>query len=201
VILRVSDLRESHEHRSTTVNRHHKAPLQRVTSRIDVTSDRTVEAGFCRPNRIVLRSAWLRLLTTRTTTTARKKVGSSVGSGRAARSRVRSTSSEGTAARQARSADGASGSSEQLRRNNAKTSPKAGHHQAPRTRSCRQRRKPTWCRNPRLCPRRSGMRIPDHDTRPEFEKPKVRWNPVISPGGLLVYSGKLWPQWTGRPVH
>jgi glucose/arabinose dehydrogenase len=39
--------------------------------------------------------------------------------------------------------------------------------------------------------------IPDHDTRPEFEKPKVSWNPVISPGGLMVYSGKLWPQWTG----
>jgi glucose/arabinose dehydrogenase len=39
--------------------------------------------------------------------------------------------------------------------------------------------------------------IPDHDTRPEFEKPKVSWNPVISPGGLMVYSGKLWPEWTG----
>jgi glucose/arabinose dehydrogenase len=39
--------------------------------------------------------------------------------------------------------------------------------------------------------------IPDHDTRPEFEKPKVTWNPVISPGGLMVYSGKLWPQWKG----
>lgn len=39
--------------------------------------------------------------------------------------------------------------------------------------------------------------IPDHDTRPEFEKPKVSWTPVISPGGLMVYSGKLWPQWKG----
>jgi glucose/arabinose dehydrogenase len=39
--------------------------------------------------------------------------------------------------------------------------------------------------------------IPDHDTRPDFEKPKVSWNPVISPGGLMVYSGKLWPQWKG----
>ena len=42
-----------------------------------------------------------------------------------------------------------------------------------------------------------GKPIPDHDTRPEFEKPKVSWNPVISPGGLMVYSGKLWPQWKG----
>jgi len=42
-----------------------------------------------------------------------------------------------------------------------------------------------------------GRPIPDHDTRPEFEKPRVSWNPVISPGGLMVYSGKLWPEWKG----
>lgn len=42
-----------------------------------------------------------------------------------------------------------------------------------------------------------GKDIPDHGTRSEFEKPKVSWNPVISPGGLMVYSGKLWPQWKG----
>jgi glucose/arabinose dehydrogenase len=39
--------------------------------------------------------------------------------------------------------------------------------------------------------------IPDHDTRPDLEKYKVMWNPVISPGGLIVYSGKLFPQWKG----
>lgn len=42
-----------------------------------------------------------------------------------------------------------------------------------------------------------GGDIPDHDTRPEFEKYKVNWTPVISPGGLIVYSGKLFPQWAG----
>ena len=42
-----------------------------------------------------------------------------------------------------------------------------------------------------------GKPIPDHATRPEFERPKVSWNPVISPGGLMVYSGKLWPEWKG----
>lgn len=42
-----------------------------------------------------------------------------------------------------------------------------------------------------------GRPIPDHNTRPEFEAPKVSWNPVISPGGLMVYSGKLWPEWKG----
>ena len=25
----------------------------------------------------------------------------------------------------------------------------------------------------------------------------MSWNPVISPAGLIVYSGKLWPQWKG----
>ncbi|GAA0736171.1 PQQ-dependent sugar dehydrogenase [Sphingomonas japonica] len=42
-----------------------------------------------------------------------------------------------------------------------------------------------------------GRDIPDHDTRPEFEKYKVTWNPVISPGGLMVYSGAQFPQWQG----
>jgi aldose sugar dehydrogenase len=42
-----------------------------------------------------------------------------------------------------------------------------------------------------------GKPIPDHDTRPEFEKYKVNWTPVISPAGLMVYSGTLWPQWKG----
>lgn len=40
--------------------------------------------------------------------------------------------------------------------------------------------------------------IPDHPTRPEFEAPKVSWNPVISPGGLIVYSGALFPAWKGN---
>lgn len=40
-----------------------------------------------------------------------------------------------------------------------------------------------------------GGDIPDHDTRPEFEAPKVTWNPVISPAGFMIYSGDLFPQW------
>lgn len=42
-----------------------------------------------------------------------------------------------------------------------------------------------------------GRDIPDHPTRPEFEAPKVSWNPVISPAGLLIYSGKAFPDWQG----
>ena len=43
-----------------------------------------------------------------------------------------------------------------------------------------------------------GRDIPDHPTRPEFEAPKVSWNPVISPAGLMIYSGTLFPAWKGN---
>ena len=39
--------------------------------------------------------------------------------------------------------------------------------------------------------------IPDHAPGDGFEAPKVWWNPVISPAGLMIYSGKLFPQWRG----
>ncbi len=45
-----------------------------------------------------------------------------------------------------------------------------------------------------------GKDIPDHETRPEFEKPKVWWTPVISPGGLMFYSGELFPAWKGNAL-
>ncbi|QIG78807.1 PQQ-dependent sugar dehydrogenase [Stakelama tenebrarum] len=41
----------------------------------------------------------------------------------------------------------------------------------------------------------SGETIPDHDTRRDLTAPVASWNPSISPAGLIVYSGKLWPQW------
>ena len=40
--------------------------------------------------------------------------------------------------------------------------------------------------------------IPDHPTRPEFEAPKVSWNPAISPAGLLFYTGNKFPAWRGN---
>ncbi len=43
-----------------------------------------------------------------------------------------------------------------------------------------------------------GRPIPDHDTRPEFIKPLITWTPVISPSSLIVYSGALFPEWTGN---
>ena len=42
-----------------------------------------------------------------------------------------------------------------------------------------------------------GRTIPDHDTRPEFNAPEVTWNPVISPAGLVIYSGDDFPDWQG----
>lgn len=42
-----------------------------------------------------------------------------------------------------------------------------------------------------------GTPIPDHRPGDGYEPPKVWWNPVISPGGLIVYSGSLFPQWKG----
>jgi aldose sugar dehydrogenase len=42
-----------------------------------------------------------------------------------------------------------------------------------------------------------GRDIPDHAPGDGFEAPKVWWNPVISPGGLMIYSGSLFPQWRG----
>lgn len=42
-----------------------------------------------------------------------------------------------------------------------------------------------------------GRDIPDHKPGDGFEAPKVWWNPVISPGGLMVYTGSMFPQWQG----
>ena len=42
-----------------------------------------------------------------------------------------------------------------------------------------------------------GRSIPDHDTRPEFAKPKIVWTPVIAPAGLMIYQGDMFPLWQG----
>lgn len=42
-----------------------------------------------------------------------------------------------------------------------------------------------------------GGNIPDHAPGDGFEAPKVWWNPSISPGSLIVYSGAMFPQWDG----
>jgi glucose/arabinose dehydrogenase len=42
-----------------------------------------------------------------------------------------------------------------------------------------------------------GKDIPDHATRPEFNAPEISWN-GLSPAGLMIYSGRLFPQWRGN---
>jgi glucose/arabinose dehydrogenase len=42
-----------------------------------------------------------------------------------------------------------------------------------------------------------GKDIPDHGTRPEFNAPEITWNGV-SPAGLMIYTGRLFPQWRGN---
>ena len=46
----------------------------------------------------------------------------------------------------------------------------------------------------------SGEEIPDHDTRPEFEAPKIAWIPTIAPAGVIFYSGDQFPQWQGSAL-
>lgn len=42
-----------------------------------------------------------------------------------------------------------------------------------------------------------GRDIPDDHKGRGFEEPKVWWNPSVSPGGLLIYTGDLFPKWKG----
>jgi len=42
-----------------------------------------------------------------------------------------------------------------------------------------------------------GRDIPDDHKGRGFEEPKLWWNPSVSPGSLLIYTGNLFPQWKG----
>lgn len=46
----------------------------------------------------------------------------------------------------------------------------------------------------------SGLAIPDHDTRPEFNTPEVYWVPTIAPSGLIIYSGTMFTEWQGNAI-
>ena len=45
-----------------------------------------------------------------------------------------------------------------------------------------------------------GTDIPDHKAGDGFEPPKAWWNPSISPGGLLIYTGDLFKGWKGDAI-
>ena len=42
-----------------------------------------------------------------------------------------------------------------------------------------------------------GRDIPDHPTRPEFNAPEITWSQVISPAGMIFYTGNRFPAWRG----
>jgi glucose/arabinose dehydrogenase len=42
-----------------------------------------------------------------------------------------------------------------------------------------------------------GGAIPDHRPGDGYEAPKVWWNPSVSPGSLMIYTGDKFPQWKG----
>jgi glucose/arabinose dehydrogenase len=42
-----------------------------------------------------------------------------------------------------------------------------------------------------------GEAIPDDHASRGFEEPKLWWNPAISPGGMMIYDGDLFPAWKG----
>jgi glucose/arabinose dehydrogenase len=42
-----------------------------------------------------------------------------------------------------------------------------------------------------------GRDIPDAHAPKGFAEPKLWWNPSISPAGLVIYSGDMFPQWKG----
>jgi glucose/arabinose dehydrogenase len=45
-----------------------------------------------------------------------------------------------------------------------------------------------------------GVPIPSPDTRPDLEKPKLYWTPIIAPGNLTFYNGAMFPHWKGSAL-
>ena len=45
-----------------------------------------------------------------------------------------------------------------------------------------------------------GTPIDSPDTRPDLTKPVLYWTPIIAPGNLIFYSGKMFPQWQGSAL-
>lgn len=43
----------------------------------------------------------------------------------------------------------------------------------------------------------NGVSIPSPDTRPDLAQPVIYWTPVFAPGGLMFYSGAMFPTWKG----
>ena len=46
----------------------------------------------------------------------------------------------------------------------------------------------------------SGQPIPDHPSRPDLAAPVLWWNPSISPGGMIHYTGAMFPEYKGSLI-
>ncbi|MGZ9106322.1 MAG: PQQ-dependent sugar dehydrogenase, partial [Rhodoplanes sp.] len=44
----------------------------------------------------------------------------------------------------------------------------------------------------------SGEDIPDPPTRPDLAPSIYHWTPVISPSGMIFYTGEMFPEWRGN---
>ncbi len=45
-----------------------------------------------------------------------------------------------------------------------------------------------------------GVAIPSPDTRPDLTKPVIYWTPIIAPGNIMFYTGKMFPEWKGSAL-
>lgn len=43
----------------------------------------------------------------------------------------------------------------------------------------------------------SGARIGEGTAKPGMQQPAFYWDPSIAPSGMVIYSGRLWPEWKG----
>ena len=43
----------------------------------------------------------------------------------------------------------------------------------------------------------SGLKIGEGTQKVGLEQPEWYWDPSIAPSGMMIYSGKLWPEWRG----
>lgn len=43
-----------------------------------------------------------------------------------------------------------------------------------------------------------GRAIPPHSSRSDIVAPAISWNPVIAPGGMIIYRGNRFPEWRGQ---
>jgi glucose/arabinose dehydrogenase len=46
----------------------------------------------------------------------------------------------------------------------------------------------------------NGVPIPKPDTRPDLQKPVIYWVPVIAPGNMIFYKGKMFSPWNGSAL-